>query len=188
VTFDPESFFTAVKRKALAKIQTQTKVKLILRANMEKTDLMTGESLVETHQLRSKNKIVLESTDKNELLSLLAEQVLEDLAKFQMNGSGWSFHSIVALDIHTVGYKPLRRGAFVKLRKFLSRKEALVNMKFRNEMTTKEDNQCFKWCIARALNPVERDSGRISKILRKQAESLNFTGITFLVSLKAIDK
>ena len=38
------------------------------------------------------------------------------------------------------------------------------------------------------MNPVERDSGRISKILRKQAESLNFTGIEFPVSLKAIDK
>jgi len=107
VTFDPESFFTAVKRKALAKIQTQTKVKIILRVNMEKTGLKTGESLVEGHQFRSKNEIVLESTD-NELWSLLAEQVLEDLAKFQMNGSGWTFHSIVALDIHTVGYKPLR--------------------------------------------------------------------------------
>jgi len=30
-TYDPESFLTAVKRKALAKIQTQTKVKIILR-------------------------------------------------------------------------------------------------------------------------------------------------------------
>jgi len=75
----------------------------------------------------------------------------------------------------------------VKLPKFISRKEGLVNMKFRNETTTKEDNQCFKWCIARELNPVERGSGRISKILRKQAESLNFTGIEFPVSLKAID-
>jgi len=28
VTFDPESFLTAVKRKALAKIQTQTKLKI----------------------------------------------------------------------------------------------------------------------------------------------------------------
>jgi len=64
----------------------------------------------------------------------------------------------------------------------------LVNMKFRKETTTKEDNQCFKWCIARALNPVERDSGRCSKILKKQAESLNFTGIEFPVILKASDK
>ena len=75
---------------------------------MEKTDLKTGESLVEGHQFRSKNEIVLESTDKNEMWSLLAEQVLEDLAKFHMNGSGWTFHSIVSLGIHTVVYKPLR--------------------------------------------------------------------------------
>ena len=39
VTFDPESFFTAVKRKAFAKIQTQTKVKIILKANMEKKQI-----------------------------------------------------------------------------------------------------------------------------------------------------
>ena len=58
---------------------------------MEKTDLKTGESLVEEHQFRSKNEIDLEPIDKNELWSLLAEQVLEDLAKFQMNGSGGHF-------------------------------------------------------------------------------------------------
>ena len=74
----------------------------------------------------------------------------------------------------------------MKLPEFLSRKEALVNMKFRNE--NKSDNQCFKWCVARALNPVERNSGRVTQILRKQSESLNFTGIEFPVSLKAIDK
>jgi len=78
-TYVPELFLTAVKRKALAKIQTHTKVKIILRANMEKTDLKTGQSLVEEHQFRSKNEIVLESTNKNELWSLLAELVLEDL-------------------------------------------------------------------------------------------------------------
>jgi len=60
VPYDPESFLTAVKRKAFAKIQTQTKVKIILRAKMEKTDLKTGQSLVEEHQFRSKNEIVLE--------------------------------------------------------------------------------------------------------------------------------
>ena len=71
VTYDPESFLTAVKRKALAKIQTQTKVKIILRAKMEKTDLKTGESLVEEHQFRSKNEIVLESTKKKRIVESL---------------------------------------------------------------------------------------------------------------------
>ena len=54
------------------------------------------------------------------------------------------------------------------------------------------DNQCFKWCIARALNPakreIEKQTDRITKHLRKQAESLNFKGIEFPMSLQAIDK
>ena len=174
VTFDPESFLTAVKQKALAKIQTQTKMK-------KKTYLKTGQSLVEEHQFRSKNEIVLESTEKNELWSLLTEQVLEDLAKFQMNGSGWTFHSTVTIDIHTIGYEPLNKSSWVPLLKFLTCKKALFNMKNTN-------NQCFKWCIAKGLNPVERGSERITKILRKQAESLNFKGIEFPMSLKDIDK
>ena len=147
VTFDPESFLTAVKRKALEKIQTQTKVKIILRSKMKKTDLKTGQSLVEEHQFRSKNEIVLESTDKNELWSLLTEQVLEDLAKFEMNGR--TFHSIVAFDSHTIGYEPLNGSSWVPLLKFLASKKAIVNMK-------NADNQFFKWCIARALNPAKR--------------------------------
>jgi len=126
VTFDPESFLTAVKRKALAKIQTQTKVKIILRSKMKKTDLKTGQSRVEEHQFRSKNEIVLESTDKNELWSLLTEQVLEDLAKFQMNGR--TFHSIVAFDIHTIGYEPLNGSSWVPLPKFLASKKALISV------------------------------------------------------------
>jgi len=115
---------------------------------------------VEEHQFRSKNEIVLESTDKNELWGLLAEQVLEDHAKFQMNGSGWTFHSIVALDIHTVGYESLSGSSWVPLPKFLASKKALINMK-------NTDNQCFKWYIARALNLAKRE------IEKKQIGSQN---------------
>jgi len=54
------------------------------------------------------------------------------------------------------------------------------------------DNQCFKWCIARALIPakreIEKSPDRITKHLRKQAESLNFKGIEFPMNLQAIDK
>jgi len=67
-----------------------------------------------------------------------------------MNGSGWTFHTIVALDIHTIGYEPLNGSSWVPLPTFLSSKKALINMK-------NTDNQCFKWCIARALNPAKRE-------------------------------
>jgi len=37
-----------------------------------------------------------------------------------------------------------------------------------------EDNQCFKWCVTRALNPVDVQPERRTKILREQVESLHF--------------
>ena len=87
----------------------------------------------------------------------------------------------MALDINTIGYEPLKRSSWDHPPKFLARKKALINM-----MNT--DNQRFKWCIARGLNPVEKDSEQITKILRKQGEPLNFKGIELPMNLKDIDK
>ncbi|XP_065664489.1 uncharacterized protein LOC136086141 [Hydra vulgaris] len=49
-----------------------------------------------------------------------------------------------------------------------------------------EDNQCFKWCIARALNPTDNNPQRIDKDLITQAEKINWYKIEFPVSLKQI--
>ena len=49
-----------------------------------------------------------------------------------------------------------------------------------------EDNQCFKWCVARALNPVENNSERITKELKDQSERLDWSGLRFPVDLKQI--
>jgi len=32
-----------------------------------------------------------------------------------------------------------------------------------------EDEQCFKWAVTRALNPVDKNAEKIDKTLRKQA-------------------
>jgi len=58
-------------------------------------------------------------------------------------------------------------------------------MKFRNE--NKTDNQCLKWCVARALNPVTDHPERITTQLKEQAETLNFKYISFPVKLRDID-
>jgi len=85
------------------------------------------------------------------------------------------------LAINTVDYKPLKGSSYIPLPKYLADKKAIINLK-------NEDNQCFKWCVARALNPVEEHSERVTKKLRKQAEELNWNEITFPVSLNEIDK
>ena len=48
-----------------------------------------------------------------------------------------------------------------------------------------DDKECFKWCITRALHPVERDSERLTRVLRVQEEKLDWGGIEFPVAADA---
>ena len=40
-----------------------------------------------------------------------------------------------------------------------------------------EDDECFKWCITRALNPVKSHPERVTSLLREQSEALNWEGL-----------
>jgi len=51
-----------------------------------------------------------------------------------------------------------------------------------------EDDQCFKWAVTRALNPVDKIAERIEKTLRKETERRQSGGIEFPVCLQDIDK
>jgi len=68
---------------------------------------------------------------------------------------------------------------YIDLIKILKSKKAIINMK-------NEDDQCFKWCVTRALNPVNKNPQRITPDLRKQAEKLNWNNINFPASFKDI--
>jgi len=87
-TFDPKTFLMVVKQKALEKFQSQTKVRLVLKARMEKISPTVGSSIIEVRNFQSKTAIVLESTNLDELWTEIVEQMLENIAVFQMNGSG----------------------------------------------------------------------------------------------------
>jgi len=155
---------------------------------MEKVSPTDGSSTIEVRNFQSKTAIILETANLNELWTEIVEQIMENISVFQMNGSGWTFHSLVSLNIHTVKYKPLRGGTYIPLPKYIASKKALINSKFKSEKRRNEDVQCFKLCIARALNPVKTHPERITKQLEKQAETLNFDGISFPMKLKDIKK
>ena len=138
--FDPKTFLSAVKQKALEKFKPQTKVRLVLKARMERIlPTADAQSIIEVGNFQSKTEVTLEATNLNELCTEMVEQILENIAIFQMNGSDWTFHSIVSLEIHTVKYKTLRSGSWAPTPKFLAAKEALVNMKYQSEKKNKED-------------------------------------------------
>ena len=148
---------------------------------MKKIDTKTGDILSVNAPFLSKTEVILDATDVRELYRNASDKIMESMTNFQMQGSNWKFKRVVNLDINTAEYKPLRGSSYIPLPDDLAKKEAIINMQ-------NKDDQCFKWCITRALNPVNRDSQRTTKILRKQSENLNWTNINFPVRLSDIDK
>jgi len=132
---------------------------------------------VEAH-FSSKNVMNLGSTDVNVLFDKSADKMLENMASYQSRGSNWRFKAVSNLDINTIPYKPLKGKSYIPLPAFLANKKAIINME-------NKDDRCFNWSITRALNPVERDSKRITKIFKVQYEKLNWSGIQFPVAANA---
>ena len=181
--YDPESFMADVKRSVINFLRNnrRTKVKLILRCNMEKNNISTGEVITHKTSFHSKPEVNLEGTDVDDLYNTMVDRVLEAMATFQRDGSNWTFKSIICLEIHTVAYEPLKGNYYIPLPPKLAQKKAIINMK-------NEDDKCFTWSVLRALDPRERDNERIDKGLKKKEDSLNMTGIAYPVQLNALDK
>ena len=87
----------------------------------------------------------------------------------------------MSLDLHTVKYVSLCGSSYIPHPCFLTAKKAIINLK-------NEDDECFKWAITRALNPVEEHSERIDNILRETSKVLNREGLKFPVNLSDINK
>ena len=183
VGYDPQSFMLDVKQAVINFLRKnrRTKVKLILRCNMEKNNISTGEVITHKTSFHSKPEVNLEGTDVDDLYNTMVDRVLEAMATFQSDGSNWTFKSIISLEIHTVAYEPLKGNSYIPLPPKLAQKKAIINMK-------NEDNKCFTWSVLRALNPREGHAERIDKDLKKKEDSLNMTGIVYPVQLNAIDK
>ena len=183
VGYDPQSFMLDVKQAVINFLRKtrRTKVKLILRCNMEKNNISTGEVITLKTAFNSKPEVNLEGTDVDDLYNTMVDRVMEAMATFQRDGSNWTFKSIICLEIHTVVYEPLKGNSYIPLPPKLAQKKAIINM-------VNEDDKCFTWSVLRALNPRERDNERIDKGLKKKEDSLNMTGIAYPIQLNALDK
>ena len=148
---------------------------------MERVNIKTGQIHKCDKQFHSEMEINLQSTDTYEIYTEMKDTIKERITQFLRSGSNWKFRSIIRLEVHTVKYVPLKGSSYIPLPQELAKKKAIINLK-------NNDNQCFKWAVARALNPKQRDAQLIDKHLQEKAKELNWENIEFPVSLKAIDK
>ena len=124
---------------------------------------------------------MLEATDLGELYDIAKERILENMVNFNSNGSNWKVSSILKMDINMINYNPISASSWIELHKFIVKKNAVINMK-------NNDNECFKWCVTRALNMKNNHPERIDKELIEKSKELNWEGIEFPFKLNQIGK
>ncbi len=177
---DPEVFLYDVEegvKKMVDEVKKSKKVSMNLSCILEKEDAKTGNKMEDTFGSRSKTKVV--TLQLGDAYGEMRDRMLENLAEFQKNGSGWRLKSIYGLEIKITKYNPLSGSGYSKLPPFIAKKNIVINMR-------NDDTQCFKWAATRALNPVADNPNRITNELKKQTEKYNWEGISFPTKLTEI--
>ena len=125
---------------------------------------------------------VTNSDDIEEAVDNAIERILELIARWISEGSGWRFELSLLHDINIVSYLPLRGTSYIKLPEELRHPmKGLINIK-------NEDNRCFLWCHNRYLNPLKVHPERITKADRETVKRLDYTGVTFPVTVEDMKK
>ena len=143
-----------------------------------------GDLLIrkERFAFHSKIKLILEGTDVDEVYNEMLEEIEEEIQKVQeAEGSGWQFMVVENITLHTTRWDPINAGSYIDLPPFLKNKKAIINMK-------NEDNECFKWCVLRALNLKNKNNERMDNDLKSKQDTLNMQGIRYPVSFRDIDR
>ena len=130
----------------------------------------------------SKPQTIINNLSISESLQTSKQQILNFVAQWISEGSGWTIQSVDSHFINLVKYEPLKGSSYIQLPPELRNSAiGLINLK-------NDDNECFRWCHIRHLNPQDKYPQRIKKSDRKYVDKLNYKGIEFPVTTKQYNK
>ena len=109
----------------------------------------TGErvSIYKTAFFNGKAKTISKANDIEPELSMSRQEILNTIVKWVSEGSGWVIDRIDGHYINVTTYKPLNGSSYIELPMELQNPaKGLINIK-------NKDDECFRWCHIRHLNP-----------------------------------
>ena len=125
---------------------------------------------------------ILNNDEIIEALDKAAEEINNKIAVWLSEGSGWIIVEIRSHFVNIVKYLPLRGNSYVPLPEELRHhKKGLINLK-------NEDNKCFMWNHNRYKNPKKIHPERITQSDRESVKKLDYSGITFPVTINQINR
>ena len=104
-------------------------------------------SIYKTAFFNIKAKTITKAIDTEHELSMSRQEIMNAIDKWVSEGSGWVIDSINNHYINVTTYKPLNGSSYIELPiKLQNSAKGLINIK-------NKDNECFRWCHVRHLNP-----------------------------------
>ena len=171
----------AIHIEKILKSMTGLKFVETLRVTFEK-QLGREEKIMKTAYFNSQPQTITNDTQIELALSLSKQVILNKIAVWISEGSGWTVQSVDNHYLNAVKYEPMKGSSYIKLPTELRNSaKGLINMK-------NEDNECFRWCHIRHLNPQDKYPQRIKKSDKAFIENLNYSGIEFPVTTKQYNK
>ena len=130
----------------------------------------------------STSQTIINQMEINEALQMSKQNILNKISQWISEGSGWTVQSVDNHYLNIVIYKPMKGSSYIQLPSELRNSaKGLINMK-------NEDNEWFRWCHIRHLNPQEKYPQRIKKVDKPYIEKLDYSNIDFPVSVKHYNK
>ena len=144
--------------------------------------LTDGETVYRSAYFNSSAQTIINQTEINNSLQMSKQQILNKIAEWISQGSGWTIKSVDSHYLNIVKYKPMSGSSYIQLPSELGNgKKGLINLK-------NMDNECFRWCHIRHLSPQDKDPQRIKKTDKQYIEKLDYSGIEFPVNVKQFNK
>ena len=151
-------------------------------------DSKTGKciSIYKTAFFNGKAKSITKVDDLEPELNMSRQEILNTIDKWVSEGSGWVIDQIESHYLNVTLYKPLNGSSYMELPMELpmelrNPKKGLINIK-------NKDDECFRWCHIRHLNPQTEHPETIKKEDKKMINELNYDGIDFPLSQKHYNK
>ena len=171
----------AIHIEKILKSMTGLKFVETLRVTFEK-QLGREERIMKTAYFNSPAQTIINNTEIDKSLEVSKQGILNKIAVWISEGSGWTVQSVDNHYLNVVKYEPMKGSSYIKLPTELRNSaKGLINMK-------NEDNECFRWCHIRHLNPQDKDPQRIKKTDKAFVNNLNYQGIEFPVTIKQYNK
>ena len=151
-----------------------------LKVTFEKQ--LGDEIITKTAYFNGRVRTIINENEIDESIQLSRQEIMKTIGQWLSEGSGWTVKTVDGHYINLTKYKPLKGSSYIELPTELRNPaKALINLK-------NKDNECFRWCHIRYLNPQGKDNQRIKKKDKEMINNLNYEGIEFPVSKKHYNK